>query len=391
MGPVSFAALALVGVVALLGPLLTLPRRLRVPVVVGELLAGLLVGATGLGLVDAREPTFAFLGQVGFALVMFLVGTNVPVRDPALRRGAGRGLLRAALAGVLAVPLAAVLSAAFGTGHTGLYAVLFASSSAALVLPVLDGVTLPARERDELLTQVAVADAATIVALPLVLEPDAGLRAGVGVLVVGASGVVVFLLLRTAERRGARRRLHRVSEKHRLALELRVSLMLLFAVAALALAVHVSVLLAGFTLGLAVAGVGEPRRLARQVFGLTEGFLGPLFFVWLGASLDLRAVASHPSSLVLGLALGLGALAVHAVGVLTGQPGGLAVLSGAQLGVPVAAVTLAGQLGVLAPGEGVSLLVGALVTIGAVSVVGARLGRAAHPADTGGGGPDVRA
>ena len=43
---------------------------------------------------------------------------------------------------------------------------------------------------------------------------------------------------------------------------------------------HVSIMLAGFSFGLAVAGVGEPRRLARQLFAVTEGFLGPLFFVW---------------------------------------------------------------------------------------------------------------
>src|SRR4029450_4646726 len=50
-----------------------------------------------------------------------------------------------------------------------------------------------------------------------------------------------------------------------------------------------------FSFGLAVAAVGEPRRLAHQLFALSEGFLGPLFFVWLGASLDLRERGRHPS------------------------------------------------------------------------------------------------
>ena len=53
--------------------------------------------------------------------------------------------------------------------------------------------------------------------------------------------------------------------------------------AALAVAVHVSLMLAGFVSGLAVAAVGEPRRVAKQLFAVTEGFFGPLFFVWLGA------------------------------------------------------------------------------------------------------------
>ena len=53
-------------------------------------------------------------------------------------------------------------------------------------------------------------------------------------------------------------------------------------------------MLAGFAFGLVVAAIGEPRRLAKQLFALTEGFLGPLFFVWLGASLDVRDLADQP-------------------------------------------------------------------------------------------------
>ena len=60
-------------------------------------------------------------------------------------------------------------------------------------------------------------------------------------------------------------------------------------------------LLAGFVLGLGVAAVGEPRRLARQLFAVTEGFFGPVFFVWLGTSLDLRALGRGPSLVLLGV------------------------------------------------------------------------------------------
>lgn len=53
-------------------------------------------------------------------------------------------------------------------------------------------------------------------------------------------------------------------------------------------------MLAGFFFGLAVAALGEPRRLARQLFTIIGGLLGPLFFVWLGASLQLPALGGHP-------------------------------------------------------------------------------------------------
>ena len=81
----SFSLLALVVLVGLLGPVLAGRASWHLPAVVGELLGGLLVGASGLRLLDSSEPTFTVLAQVGFALVMFVVGSNVPVRDSMLR------------------------------------------------------------------------------------------------------------------------------------------------------------------------------------------------------------------------------------------------------------------------------------------------------------------
>ena len=68
-----------------------------------------------------------------------------------------------------------------------------------------------------------------------------------------------------------------------------------------------------------LAQENQPRLVARQLFALTEGFLGPLFYVWLGASLDLRQLAARPALVLLGLALGAGAVAVHAAMRLLGQ------------------------------------------------------------------------
>jgi Kef-type K+ transport system membrane component KefB len=150
----------------------------------------------------------------------------------------------------------------------------------------------------------------------------------------------------------------------------------LFGMAALAVSTHISIMLAGFSFGLAVALVGEPRRLARQLFALTEGFLGPLFFVWLGASLDLRVLGSHPSFIVLGLVLGLGAIAAHVAMRLIGQPMPIGALAAAQLGVPVAAATIGTQLHVLQAGEPAALMLGAIVTIVVAAVGGALAARA---------------
>jgi len=377
----GFQTLALVAVIGLAGPLLAAVPRLGVPVVVGELVAGIVVGRTGFGIVDPDNPTFMLLANIGFALVMFVVGTHVPVHDASLRTALPKALLRAVLVGAVAAVLGVVLAYAFGTGHALLYAVLMASSSAALALPVIDSLGLTGPPVLSLTAQIAIADAASIVLLPLVIDPSRAPRAALGALSIVAVALVLYAVLKYGDSKGLRKRLHRYSHVRRLALELRVSLLILFGLAALAVSTHVSIMLAGFALGLVMSAIGEPRRLARQLFGVTEGFFGPLFFVWLGASLQVRELADHPEFIGLGVALGLGAVLAHCTGRLLGQPLTLAALAAAQLGVPVAATTLGIEQHLLADGEPSALILGALITIGVTSVAGA-LAKRRQPAET---------
>ena len=76
--------------------------------VVGEILAGVLVGRTGLGWVNPDDPVLLFLASTGFALVMLVAGSHVPVRNAELRTQLGRGIALAAGPG-LAIPV--------GVGH----------------------------------------------------------------------------------------------------------------------------------------------------------------------------------------------------------------------------------------------------------------------------------
>ena len=375
MSGFGFHTLALLAVIGMAGPLLASLRRFRVPLIIGELLAGLVVGKTGFGIVDHTDVTFTLLANIGFALVMFVVGTHVPVRDKTLRSAIPRALLRAVAVGAVAAVLGVVLAQVFRTGHAPMYAVLMASSSAALALPVIDSLKLTGPQVLSVTTQIAIADATSIVLLPLVINPAQAPRAALGALAIAGCAAVLFLLLRAADRTGLRERLHHYSHDHEFALELRISLIVLFTLCALAVTTHVSIMLAGFALGLVVSGVGEPRRLARQLFGITEGFFGPVFFVWLGASLQVRDLGEHPSLILLGIGLGVGAMLAHSVGGLFGQPLTLAVLAAAQLGVPVAAATLGTEEHLLAPGEPSALMLGALVTVAATSIAGALAAR----------------
>ncbi len=382
--------LGLAGIIAIsvVGPLLATPRRLGFPVVVGELAVGVVIGTSGFRWVHPGDRVLTFLAQAGFALVMLIAGSHVPVAHSAMRVALGRGLALAVGVGVLAIPVAAALSDFAHTHHTALYAVLIASSSAAVVMPMLGGESAGSDSAngasaggDKVLTliaQVAIADTACIVALPLAADPSRAGRAAVGSIIVLAVAGLTFLVLRELAERGFIAKLHATSVRRTFGLEMRLSLAALFALAGLATSVHVSVMLAGFAFGLVLSGLGTPRRLASQLFAVTEGFLGPIFFIWLGASIDLRALAHHPRLLILAAGLAIATTVLHALGRLLGQPLPLAVLASAQLGVPVAAVALGSKSGLLAAGEGAAILAAALITLAIAALAARSVNRSAQ-------------
>jgi Kef-type K+ transport system membrane component KefB len=388
LSAVTLLGLAGIIAISLVGPLLAVPRRYGAPIVVGELAVGVVLGTTGLRVIHPNDPILSFLAQAGFGLVMLVAGSHVPIGNRALRKAARRGLMLAVGTGIVAVPIAAALSSMAHTHHTALYAVLLSSSSAAVIMPIVEGEGLTGDRVLTLMAQVAIADTACIIALPLAADPSKAGRAAVGAVIVLAVAGLLYLILRELADRNLITRLQKVSVQHSFGLEMRISLAALFALAGLAVNVHVSVMLAGFAFGLALSAIGTPRRLASQLFAVTEGFLGPIFFIWLGASIDLRALADHPRLVVLALGLAVATIAIHALARLLGQPLPLAVLASAQLGVPVAAAALGAQGGLLRPGEGGAILGAAVVTLVVAAVGGAyakKTANAATPAsaDTG--------
>jgi Kef-type K+ transport system membrane component KefB len=372
---VSFGVLALIVLAGLAGPALAVARPALFAVVVGELLAGVVIGRSGLRWLDPDQPTVAFLGEVGFAMLMFGAGLHVPLRQPGLAGGLRRGAVAAVVAAGLAVPAGLAAAAVVGGGHAGIYALLLASGSAAILLPVLEERRLLDDHRAlTLIAQVALADIAAIVALPLVLQPERAGRAALGGLLVAVCILALLGFGHLVRGRGWVRRLRRLSKRRRWALDLRLSLLILFGIAWIAQRSGTSVLVAGFGVGLMVAALGGPRRLSRQVVGIGAGFFVPLFFVVLGARIDLRALGRHPSLIVLALVLVAANVLVHVLAArLTGQPTASGLAATAQLGVPAAVVTLGLQLHVLQSGQGAAILAAALVTLGLCSWGGGRL------------------
>jgi Kef-type K+ transport system membrane component KefB len=377
----SFGVLAAIVLAGLAGPLLSAARRPLVPVAVGELLVGVIIGRTGFRWLDGSDPTISFLADVGFAMLMLGAGMHVPLRQsglrPVLRTGAGLAGLVAALA-----VGAGILAAQIEGRHAAVYAVLLASGSAAVVLPLLAEQGLLTRtDALTVAAQVAIADVAAIVAVPLVLEPSRAARAAGGTILIVLCAIGVFFATRQLREHDWVQRLRRMSKERGWALDLRLSLLLLFGLAWLAKRTGTSVLVAGFSVGLVVAAAGGPKRLSRQVAGVGQGFLVPLFFVVLGARLDLRVLGSQPRALALAAALfGLNVAIRLAAASLLRQPLAAGLLATAQLGVPIAFVNLGLASGKLSAGEAGALVAAALASLATTGLGGVLLGRRAASA-----------
>jgi Kef-type K+ transport system membrane component KefB len=371
----GFGPLALVVAAGLLGPLLSSLHRVAPPVVVGEIAAGLVIGSSGFRWVDPSDPLLNGLANVGFALLMFVVGTHLPVRDRRLRGAllAGVGLMTTV--GALAVLVGVVVAPVVGLNRPAVLAVLLATSSGAVALPVLQSIGRADRSALVATAWIASADVVTVIFVPVVLASGRVTRVLIGGALVAAAGVVLYLVARLARNGSVVRHVRVLSRDRGWGIDLRVSLVALFACAWLANRFGTSILIAGFTVGAVVALLGEPRRVADQLIGIGEGFMIPLFFVHLGAQLDLAALFRSPHALGLAGVLAGGAVAVHVTGALLYRlPIGAGLLASAQLGVPAAVVSIGLATRQLSAAQGAAVMAAALVTLGACAAGGALLG-----------------
>ncbi len=355
--------------IGLIGPLLSLPKKFKVPVAVGEILVGVIFGQSGLKKIPLHNSNLALLASIGFALVMMTVGSHIDIISIFKKGLAPKALLNQLIVLAFGIPLAYLLAWATSIHLAGIFAVLITSSSAAVVLPIFVSQN---RESEPaiatLLAQVALADLICIVALPLVLGGHKASRVIEGSTLVAGAGVLVFLYYFIVRKTGWAERFHTYSKEHRLGLELRVSLIFLLSLAALAQHFGISVMVAGFVIGLALAANGISHRLDHQLFAVSEGLFSPFFFVWLGAEIDVSQALKDKHLLFLTLGLTAATLIAHAATVLSRQPLLISLSASAQLGVPVAAVTIGQADGIITATQSGAIMLAALLTI-AVTVI----------------------
>ena len=255
----DFGVLALIVLAGLAGPLVGAGGRVFVPVVIGEILAGVIVGRTGLDIIDPADPTVRFLSEVGFAMLMFTVGRTFRFATHSSRRRCAAAWSRPPSCWP-SPRSAAWLAARFaGTGDAAVYAVILGSGSAAAVLSMLDEARLSGPRVLTVIGQVTIADVVTIVAIPLVLSPIESPRphSGAGWSPPGPQPC-------TSSRTGSigkewAHRLRKRSKQRRWALDLRLSLLVLFTLSWIAQESGTSGIVAGFATGLLVAAFGRPN------------------------------------------------------------------------------------------------------------------------------------
>jgi Kef-type K+ transport system membrane component KefB len=251
--------------------------------------------------------------------------------------------------------------------------VVLASGSAAVLLPAIEEMGLVGAQTLTAMAQVTVADVITILSVPVVLQPGRLAHAALGGVLVVAAAIALFVLARLVGAHAWAHRVRQMSKRRFWALDLRLSLLVLFALAWLAQKGGTSVLIAGFAAGVMVALIGGPKRLSTQMRGVADGFFVPLYFVVLGARLDLGGLVSHPAMLALAGALAAANVAIHALAAaLLRRPQASALAATAQLGVPAAVASLGISEHLLSPVIATAIVASALMSL-AVSTLGVEL------------------
>jgi len=176
-----FDSLLIIIVAGLVGPLLAAGRRPLLPAVVGELIAGIIIGRSGLNWLDPATPANALLYGLGFAMLMLVAGSHVDLGAPGLRAGIRSGAIAVGVVAILSVPVGLAIGAVLEPNAPSmLFPVLLAGSSAAVAFPILEERGLIGPGVALLLVWIPLADALTVLLMPLTLIGAAKIPVALG-------------------------------------------------------------------------------------------------------------------------------------------------------------------------------------------------------------------
>jgi Kef-type K+ transport system membrane component KefB len=376
MPQISFVNLLIVAAVAVLAPLLLgyLPR-LRLPAVVVEIVAGVVLGPSVLGWVHIDLPV-KILAILGLAFLLFLAGLEIDLRT--LRGRALRlALLGYGLTLVLGIAVGAGLGAAGWTRSPVLIAIALSATSLGLVVPVLkDAGKAEGYIGQTIIASPTVADFAAIVLLTLFFSTSgrgAGSTLVLLAIFAGLVGIVCLLLTQVGRSMRLGTVLVRLQDTTA-EIRVRMSVALLIGFVALAERFGLETILGAFLAGAVVSlldrdSASHPHfRIKLEAIGY--GFLVPVFFVASGVQLDLHGLFAEPSALLRVPVFLLALLLVRGLPALLylpdlGRHAAIAagLLQATSLPFLVTAATIGMQVGTISSVTGAALICAGLLSV----------------------------
>jgi len=282
---------------------LGLSPRLRLPAVVLEITLGILIGPV-LGWADVDEPV-RVLSLIGLAFLLFLAGLEIDI--DALR---GK-LLRSASIGFavslfLAVAAGLLLNVAGIADEPLLIAVILASTSLGIVVPVLDDAGETQTKFGQLVIAASsIADFASVLLLSLFFSGQAT-GTGTKLLLVGVFVLALAAVAATisrAEMLGPVSRTLRALQDTSAQIRVRGAFVLLIGMVALAEALGLELILGAFAAGAIVNRLdndeqGTHPEFRHKLTAVGFGVFIPVFFVSSGVSFDLDALVKSPTAVM---------------------------------------------------------------------------------------------
>ncbi len=301
---IEFTNLLIVVAVGFSAPfLLGLAPGLRLPAVVLEIVAGIVVGPAVLGWVEIDEPV-RVLSILGLAVLLFLAGLEIEYEKLRGRvaRLAGGGFI---LSFAIAIAIGLLLKATDTVGDGLFVAIVLSATSLGVVIPVLkDSGNIETGFGQLVVAAASIADFATIILLTLFFSGEASSTTST-LLLLGSFFVLAALLgLAIAEVehlgrvRDALLRLQDTTAQIRI----RGAFVLMVGLTALATNLGLELILGSFLAGGVLKLVDRDTmmthpQLREKLEAVGFGVFIPVFFVATGVAYDLDALG-EPSTLV---------------------------------------------------------------------------------------------
>ena len=294
--------LVLIPLLAVAAPLLARGIRpvLRVPIIVFELLLGILFGPAVLGWVEPG-PVLDKLSDFGLAMLFFMAGTEIDFRAVS-----GKPLVRASFGWVLSLALGIAVGFLIAPDE-GMVVIGIALSSTALgtLMPILRD----ARELDTPFGKVVTTIGAVGEFLPLIAV---SIFLSTRKTPVAAAILLTFVVLAAAviliARRAPHGRLHAVVRATLHTSEqfgVRFVLLLIAGLVGLSVVLDLDMLLGAFVAGavwriiMARAPKPDAEAIESKLEAIAFGLLVPIFFLYTGVTFDLDLLIASPVALAM--------------------------------------------------------------------------------------------